>query len=406
MLSRLFFSYLVWQASVLLFSRDFIEYSHLRGDDMNIKRFHIKVPQAQLDDLHERLKNTIWPPVISGQNYGGPGLADMKDLVKKVLRFDWRKKEAELNRLPHFKTEIDGQTIHFIHVKSKEANAIPLLLMHGWPGSIVEFLHLIEPLTDPVRHGGKAEDAFDVVIPSLPGFAFSGPTKEVGWNNVRIGKAFVELMRRLGYDKFALQGGDAGAVIGPDMARLAPEKFIGLHLNAATMGFIPLGPVDEAELATFTPAEKKRLEVLQEFVRVKFGFNLLQSNQPQLVGYALSDSPVGLMAWMTQLMDPAEVGERFLTNFMIYWLTGTGASCIRWYYESAHDPAAWTPKVNSGVPTAVAVFQDGDIAIRRYGEASNNIVRWTEYPHGGHYAALTVPDVWLKDVREFFRELR
>ena len=372
-----------------------------------IKPYKISIPESQLEDLHERLKKTIWPPVIPGQNYGGPELASMKDLVKKLLRFDWRKREAELNKLPHFKTEIDGQTIHFIHVKSKEANAIPLLLMHGWPGSIVEFLEHIEPLTDPVRHGGKAEDAFDVVIPSLPGFAFSGPTREAGWHNIRMGKAFIELMSRLGYDKFAAQGGDAGAVIGPDMARLAPDKFIGLHLNAATMGFIPMGPVDEADLATFTPAEKKRLEVLQEFMQVKFGFNLLQSNQPQLVGYALSDSPVGLMSWMTQLMDPSEVGdERFLTNFLIYWLTGTGASCIRWYYEAAHDPNAWAPKVNSGVPTAVAVFQDGDIAIRKYGEEANTIVRWTEYPHGGHYAALTVPEVWRNDLREFFRELR
>ncbi|HKY52918.1 MAG TPA: epoxide hydrolase [Anaerolineales bacterium] len=373
---------------------------------MTIKRFKIKISQTQVDDLHERIKNTIWPAVISGQNYGGPALADMKELAKKALRFDWRKKEAELNKLPHFKTEIDGQTVHFIHVKSKVANAIPLMLIHGWPGSFVEFLHHIEPLTDPVHHGGEAEDAFDVVIPSLPGYAFSGPTKEVGWNNIRMGKALIELMGRLGYDKFAVQGGDAGAVIGPEMGRLAPEKFIGLHLNAATMGFMPMGPVDEADLATFTPAEKKRLEILQEFLQVKFGFNLLQSNQPQLAAYALSDSPVGLMAWMTQLMDPTEVGERFLTNFLIYWFTGTAASSIRLYYENAHDPGAWAPKANSGVPTAVAVFQDGDIAIRKYGEQGNNIVRWTEYPHGGHYAALTVPEVWLNDLRQFFRELR
>jgi epoxide hydrolase len=373
---------------------------------MKIKPFKIKISQSQLDDLHERLKKTIWPAVIPGQNYGGPQIDNMKDLVRKALRFDWRKKEEELNKLPHFKTEIDGQTIHFIHVKSKEANATPLMLIHGWPGSFVEFIHHIEPLTDPVKHGGQAQDAFDVVIPSLPGYAFSGPTKEPGWNNIRMGKALIELMDRLGYDKFAVQGGDAGAIIGPEMGRLAPEKFIGLHLNAATMGFIPMGPVDEADLATFTPAEKKRLEVVQEFMQVKFGFNLLQSNQPQLVAYALSDSPVGLMAWMTQLMDPTEVGERFLTNFMIYWLTGTAASSIRLYYENAHDPSAWAPKANSGVPTAVAVFQDGDIAIRRYGEDSNNIVRWTEYPHGGHYAALTVPEVWRNDVREFFRELR
>jgi epoxide hydrolase len=374
---------------------------------MTIKPFKIKVPQDALDDLHERIKKTIWPAVIPGQNYGGPELAVMKDLAKKVLRFDWRKKEAELNKLPHFKTEIDGQTIHFIHVKSKEANAIPLMLVHGWPGSIIEFLHQIEPLTDPVKHGGKAEDAFDVVIPSLPGFGFSGPTQESGWNNIRIGKAFIELMDRLGYDKFAVQGGDVGAILGPEMGRLAPEKFIGLHINAATMGFFPMGPVDEADLATFTPAEKKRLEMLQEFMQVKFGFNLLQSNQPQLVAYAISDSPLGLMAWITQLMELEEVGEeRFLTNFMIYWLTGTAASSIRIYYENAHDPSAWAPKANSDVPTAVAVFQDGDIAIRKYGEESHNIVRWTEYPHGGHYAVMTVPKDWLKDVRESFRELR
>ena len=373
---------------------------------MNIKRFTIKIPQSQLDDLHERIKKTIWPSVIPGQNYGGPELARMKELSRKALRFDWRKKEAELNKLPHFKTEIDGQTIHFLHVKSREANATPLMLIHGWPGSFVEFLHHVDPLTDPVGHGGRPEDAFDVVIPSLPGYAFSGPTKEAGWNNIRMGKAFIELMQRLGYDRFAVQGGDAGAIIGPEMGRLAPEKVLGLHLNAATLGFMPMGPVDPADLATFTPAELKRLEVVQEFMQVKFGFNLLQSNQPQLVAYALSDSPVGLMAWMTQLMDPTEVGERFLTNFMVYWLTGTAASSIRLYYENAHDPGAWAPKANSGVPTAVAVFQDGDIAIRRYGEESNTIVRWREYPHGGHYAALTVPDVWLNDLREFFRELK
>ena len=372
-----------------------------------IKAYEISIPATQLDDLHQRIEKTIWPSVIDGQNYGGPELASMKHLAQKALDFDWRRKEAELNELPHFTTEIDGQTIHFIHVKSREANAIPLMLVHGWPGSIIEFLGQIEPLTDPVKHGGRAEDAFDVVVPSLPGFGFSGPTREPGWNNIRIGKAFIELMGRLGYDKFAMQGGDVGAILGPEMGRLAPEKFIGLHLNAATMGFIPMGPVDEADLAKFTTAEKKRLAMLQEFMQVKFGFNLLQSNQPQLVAYGLADSPVGLMAWITQLMDPEEVGEeRFLTNFMVYWFTGTAPSSIRVYYENAHDSGAWAPKANSGVPTAVAVFQDGDIAIRKYGEDANNIVRWTEYPHGGHYAVMTAPEDWRKDVREFFRGLR
>jgi pimeloyl-ACP methyl ester carboxylesterase len=371
-----------------------------------IKPFTIAVPQAKLDDLRERIGRTIWPSTIKGQNYGGPELAQIKDLAQRAATFDWRKKEVELNELPNFTTEIDGQNIHFIHVKSMEPGAIPLLLIHGWPGSVVEFLDHIGPLTAPAKHGAAGAQAFDVVVPSLPGVGFSGPTRDTGWNNIRIGKAFIELMARLGYQKFALQGGDAGAIIGPEIGRIAPEKIIGIHLNAATIGFMPMGPVSDADAATFTDSEKKRLAMMQEFMQVKFGFNLLQSNQPQLVAYAISDSPVGLMAWLTQLMDPAEVGERFLTNFMVDWLTDTAASSIRLYYENAHDPGAWAPKANSGVPTAVACFQDGDIAIRRYGESSNNIVRWTDYPHGGHYAAMTVPQDWLKDVREFFRELR
>ncbi len=371
-----------------------------------IKPFTIDVPQQKLQDLRERLGRTVWPSTIAGQSYGGPDLAQMQELARQAATFDWPGKQAELNKLPNFVTEIDGQNIHFIHVKSGEPGAIPLLLIHGWPGSVVEFVDHIGPLTAPAKHGAPGAQAFDVVIPSLPGVGFSGPTKEAGWNNLRVVKAFIELMGRLGYPKFALQGGDAGAIIGPEIARMAPDKIIGIHLNAATIGFMPMGPVSDADAATFTPAEKQRLAVMQEFMQVKFGFNLLQSNQPQLVAYAISDSPVGLMAWMTQLMDPGEVGERFLTNFMIYWLTDTAASSIRLYFENAHDPGMWAPKANSGVPTAVSVFQDGDIAIRRYGEAANNIVRWTEYPHGGHYAAMTVPQDWLGDVRSFFRELR
>lgn len=367
-----------------------------------IKPFKVSVPQAQVDDLQARLKNTIWPSVIKNDdNYGGPALEVMQHLAKKVQSTDWRKKEAELNKLPHFTTEIDGQNVHFIHVKSEAADAMPLMLIHGWPGSIVEFLDVIEPLTTPK----DGQPAFDVIIPSLPGYGFSGPTNEVGWNGNRIAAALIELMTRLGYEKFAVQGGDAGAILGPTMARLAPEKFIGVHINAATIGFMPFGPVDEADIAKFTLAEKERLQRMQEFMQVKFGFNLLQSNQPQLVAYAISDSPVGLMSWMTQLMSPEQLEEKFILNFMIYWFTGTAASSIRMYYEDMHDPTAFAPKANSGVPTAVAVFQDEDIAIRKYGEDSNNIVRWNEYPHGGHYAVMRTPDIWLKDVREFFSDL-
>lgn len=369
-----------------------------------IKPFTIAIPQHKLDDLRQRLERTVWPSTIEGASYGGPELTQMKELAARAATFDWRRKEAELNALPNFVTEIDGQNIHFIHVKSQEPNAIPLLLIHGWPGSVVEFLDQLGPLTAPGKHGAAGAQAFDVVIPSLPGVAFSGPTREAGWNNGRIGKAFIELMGRLGYQKFAVQGGDAGAIIGPEIGRLAPDKVLAIHVNAATLGFIPMGPVSDEDLATFTPAEKKRLATLQEFMQVKFGFNLLQSNQPQLVAYAISDSPVGLMAWMSQLMDPRAVGERFLTNFLLYWLTDTAASSIRLYYENAHDPAAWAPKANSGVPTAVAVFEDGDIAIRRYGESGNTIVRWTEYPNGDHYAVMTAPEEWLKDVRDFLRQ--
>ena len=221
-----------------------------------IKPYKINVPEAQIKDLQERLGKTIWPSVIEGNDYGGPSIDMMQSLVKKARNFDWRKKEAELNKLPQFTTEIDGQNMYFIHAKSERADATPLMLIHGWPGSIVEFLDMIEPLTNPKGD----HPAFHVVVPALPGFGFSGPTKETGWGHDHMCKALIKLMDVLGYDKFALQGGDAGAIIGPDMGRIAPDKITAIHINAATMGFIPMGPVDEKELATFTPAEKKRLK--------------------------------------------------------------------------------------------------------------------------------------------------
>ncbi len=322
--------------------------------------------------------------------------------------YDWRAEEAAINRYPQFTTEIDGQNVHFIHVKSTEKNARPLLLIHGWPGSIVEFLGVIGPLTDPVAHGGKAGDAFDVVVPSLPGFGFSGPTREAGWNNGRIAKAFIELMDRLGYKRFGVQGGDAGAIIGPEIGRLAPEKVIGIHLNAATLGFIPMGPMAPEEIASFSDREKSRVQRLQRFMAEHFGFNAIQSTRPQALGYALSDSPIGLLAWISELFtsfgDRADAIDRdtFLTNFMVYWFTGTAASSLRLYYENAHDPDAWAPKANSGVPTGVAVFGFDEVPIRRCGEESNTIVRWTEFDEGGHYAVLEVPQIWVGDVRAFF----
>ncbi|CAN7460562.1 epoxide hydrolase [Devosia sp. LjRoot16] len=377
-----------------------------------ITPFKIDVSAAQLQDLKDRLARTVMPSEVDGSWAAGPTNAYVRGAVDRLLGgFDWRKAEAEINQLPQFTTEIDGQNVHFIHVKSAEKNATPLLLIHGWPGSIVEFLDVIGPLTNPVAHGGRAEDAFDVVVPSLPGFGFSGPTREAGWNNVRIGKAFIELMSRLGYQRFGVQGGDAGAIIGPEIGRLAPERVIGVHLNAATMGFIPFGPVSPEEIATFTDSEKVRLQRVQRFMAEHFGFNVMQSSRPQTLAYGISDSPAGLLAWISELFTSfgdrvdAVPMDRFLTNFMIYWFTGTAASSIRLYYENAHDPEAWSPKANSGVPTGVAVFGFDEVPIRRYGETSNTIVRWNEFDVGGHYAVLEVPGVWVGDVRGFFSQI-
>jgi pimeloyl-ACP methyl ester carboxylesterase len=379
-----------------------------------ITPFTINVPQAQLQDLKNRLAQTILPSEIEAHGWSaGPTGAYVRSMLERLKKgYDWRAEEAAINRYPQFTTEIDGQNIHFIHVKSGEKNARPLLLIHGWPGSIVEFLGVIGLLADPVAHGGKAENAFDVVIPSLPGFGFSGPTREAGWNNGRIAKALIELMDGLGYKRFGVQGGDAGAIIGPEIGRLAPEKVIGIHLNAATLGFIPMGPIAPEEIATFNDREKSRVQRLQRFMAEHFGFNAIQSTRPQALGYAVSDSPVGLLAWISELFtsfgDRADAIDRdtFLTNFMVYWFTGTAASSLRLYYENAHDPDAWAPKANSGVPTGVAVFGFDEVPIRRYGEDSNTIVRWTEFDEGGHYAVLEVPQIWVGDVRAFFDGVR
>lgn len=379
----------------------------------SIKPFKITIPEATLNDLQERLANTIYPSELADTTWGaGPVQAYIKRMVKHLqTNYDWRAHEKELNSYPQFTTEIDGQTIHFIHVRSKEAHATPLLLIHGWPGSIVEFLDVIDPLTNPVAHGGKAANAFDLVIPSLPGFGFSGPTKEAGWNNGRIAKAFDTLMSELDYEHYAIQGGDAGAIIGPEMGRLFPEHVLGIHVNAATMGFIPMGPIDPEDLAAFTDVEKERAQRLQRFMAEHFGFNAIQSSRPQALAYGISDSPAGLLAWISELFTSfgdrvdAVPTDKFLTNFLIYWFTGTAASSIRLYYENAHDPNAWAPKANSGVPTAVAVFKYDEVPIRKFGEQGNTIVRWTDFEKGGHYAVLEVPELWISDVRSFFASL-
>jgi epoxide hydrolase len=382
----------------------------------DVRPFRVEIPQAQLDDLAERLARTRWPDELPGVgwDYGVP-LDYLKDLAEYWrTTYDWRKHEARLNQIPQFTTTIDGQDIQFLHVRSPEPDAMPLLLIHGWPGSIVEFLEVVGPLSDPQANGGDPADAFHLVIPSIPGFGFSGPTSDTGWTSGRIAEAFAELMRRLGYERYGVQGGDWGALIAPELGRIDSQHLIGVHVNGATMGFIPFGPPAPEELATFSDAEKARLERLgANTAGPGTGYYEVQANQPQTLAYGLTDSPVGQLAWIVEkfkewthaarVPEDAVDRDRILTNVMLYWLTGTANSSARLYYENVHHGTF--PQQPATTPTGVAVFAE-DIAIRRYAERGNNIVHWTEFDRGGHFAALEAPDLLTEDVREFFRGLR
>ena len=327
--------------------------------------------------------------------------------------YDWRTWEARLNEYPQFTTEIDGQTIHFLHIRSAEPNAFPLVLTHGWPGSFVEFLEIIGPLTDPRAHGGDPTDAFHLVIPSLPGYGFSTPVRDTGWTADRTAKAWAELMRRLGYTRYGAQGGDWGAFVTPMLGRVDPQHVAGVHVNAASAGFIPYGPVPEQELAGFTAAEQARLARLQNFLSDMNGYFQVQATRPQTVAYGLADSPVGQLAWIVEkfkewthaaaVPEDAVGRDHMLTNVMLYWLTNTAASSADTYYENVHSqPGEQLPGTT---PTGVAVFAE-DVAIRRYAEQGNNIVHWSEFDRGGHFAAMEAPDLLVNDIRKFFRSLR
>jgi epoxide hydrolase len=386
------------------------------GDDATIRAFRLEIPQADLDDLQERLARTRWPDELPGVGWSrGVPLEYLKELADYWrTSYDWRAWEAKLNAFSQFTTTIDGQNIHFLHVRSPEPDALPLILTHGWPGSVVEFLDVIGPLTNPRAHGGDPADAFHVVIPSLPGYGFSGPTHDAGWTTERTAKAWVELMRRLGYERYGAQGGDWGAFVAPELSRAAPHHVVGVHVNAATAGFIPFGPVEPDELATFTDAEKLRLERLNRFLSEGNGYFQIQATRPQTLAYALTDSPVGQLAWIVEKFkewtypsaEPPESAiarDRILTDVMLYWLTRTAGSSARLYYENMHA-SNWGQQPGT-TPTGVAVFAE-DVAIRRYAERSNNIVHWSEFDRGGHFAALEAPDLLVGDIRAFFRRLR
>ncbi len=383
---------------------------------MQIQPFTINIPQSALDDLHDRLARTRWPNEVPGVGWSrGVALGYLKELVAYwQTEYDWRKHEARLNQYPQFTTEIDGQTIHFLNVRSPEPDALPLILTHGWPGSIVEFLQVIGPLSDPRRHGGDPADAFHLVIPSIPGFGFSGPTNEPGWTTARVAQAWAELMRRLGYERYGAQGGDTGAFVAPELGHVDPAHLVGIHLNAATYGFIPFGVVSEEELRTMTDTEKARIDRLNRYMAEGTGYFQIQATRPQTLGYSLNDSPVGQLAWIVDMFkewsmpldalpEAAIDRDDMLTNVMIYWLTGTGASSAHIYYEDMHA-GVWHD-APSGVPTGVAVFAN-DVAIHRYAESANNIVHWSDFDRGGHFAAMEVPDLLVADVQSFFRALR
>ncbi len=381
--------------------------------DAGIRPYRIDVPQADIDDLRDRLARTHWTRDLPGAGWErGVPTAYLRELAAYwATEYDWRAHEAALNAHPQFSTTIDGADVHFLHVRSAEPDATPLMLLHGWPGSIVEFLDMIGPLTDPASRGGDPADAFHLVIPSLPGYGFSGPLTETGWTDSRTAAALAGLMARLGYDRYGVQGGDVGAFIAPLMGRAAPDRVIGVHVNALVT--FPSG--DPADMAAMTEAERGRLAAMKEWQQRSGAYMQIQGTRPQTIGQSLVDSPAGLLAWIVEkfqewtdpaakLPEDAVDRDRILTDVSIYWFTATAGSAAHTYYERFNDPGMWMPKERSTVPTAVAVFTT-DISIRPFADKANNVVRWSEFDRGGHFAALEAPDLLTTDVREFFRTL-
>jgi pimeloyl-ACP methyl ester carboxylesterase len=374
--------------------------------DSEIRPFRVEIPQQSLDDLHDRLSRTRWATEVPGpdpEDYG-VSLAWVRELAEYWKDgFDWRACEARLNSYPQFITEVDGQDIHYLHVKSPEPDAVPLILTHGWPGSVIEFLNLIGPLTDPQAHGLDPSIAFDLVIPSLPGFAFSAPLKDRGWSTQRTAAAWAALMRRLGYHRYGAAGNDAGSMVSPEMGRQDPAHVIAVHVTQVFS--FPSG--DPSEFEGMSAEDGAALAKLQWFMDRKIAFNQLLSQQPQTLAHALADSPAGLLGWNTQLMTPDAMGDKrldpdfVLANVALYWFTNTGGSSARFYYEDAHGPRQTEPTT---APLGVAGFAGDFSGVRRFAERDHkNLAQWTAHPEpGGHYAAHLEPGVLADDIRRFF----
>ena len=378
-----------------------------------IEKFAIRVDDSVLDDLRRRLAHTRFPDQIEGTGweYGIP-TEYLRELVAYWHdTYDWRAHEARLNELPHFLTRIDGQSIHFVHARSAQEGALPLLLMHGWPGSIIEFLDVLPRLTDPERHGGRAADACHVIVPSLPGYGLSEPTRTRGWDVRRIARAFIELMRRLGYARYALQGGDWGAQIATRIGALDPEHCVALHLNMPIAG----RPQDAAPLSD---EEKADLAAMAHFQREESGYALEQGTKPQTLGVALNDSPAGLLAWIVEKFrtwsdcaghpENSFTRDQLITNVMLYWVTETITSATRLYWESRHGGEWEDAPEFVDVPTGVARYPKEEVLRfpRPWVERRYNVTRWAVLPRGGHFAAMEQPELFAEDVRTFLRTIR
>ena len=388
------------------------------------RTFHVDIPQEKVDDLRRRIAATRWPSrELVADRSQGVQLATLQALARYWMsEYDWRRCEARLNALPQFTTDIDGVEIHFIHVRSRHENALPLIMTHGWPGSVVELLDTVGPLTDPTAHGGTPEDAFHLVVPSLPGYGFSGQPTELGWDAGRTARAWVELMGRLGYTRYVAQGGDLGAAVTDAMGRQAPEGLLGIHLNLLA------GALGRPDLPTESDKERAARQAVNTFRAEGFGYFLEQSTRPQTIGYSTLDSPVGLAAWLLDhdtdsyykisraFVDGEPVGnltrDNVLDNITLYWLTGTGASAARWYWDWGRAQAAAQAAGQAPPPISAAVgftTFPGEIfaAPRSWVETVYpNLSYFNEVDRGGHFAAWEEPQLFSTEVRAAFRSLR
>jgi pimeloyl-ACP methyl ester carboxylesterase len=374
------------------------------GATEEVRPFRIAISDAELAELRERLARTRWPSELPGLGWTrGVPLTYLKELAEYWRTgYDWRKHEAALNAYPQFTTTIDGANVHFLHVRSPEPGARPLLLLHSWPGSVAEFTKLLGPLTNPRAHGADPSMAFHLIVPSLPGFGFSGPTPEAGWSVGRMARAFAVLMRRLGYERYAVHGNDTGALIARELGVHDSEHVTAVHVTQLFSFGPPEGEPEDAY-------EQRSREAMTRYETELSGYMYVQSQSPQTLAYALTDSPVAQLAWIVDIFKdftdsterPEDAVERdqLLTNVSIYWLTGTGGSSAHIYAE-ADD--AWGEPVRCNVPTGVAVFpRDNFLTVRRIAERTNNIVHWSLFDRGGHFAAMEEPDLLVGDLRKF-----